>query len=609
MEDENDCISSDEEDQLDFLLGEEFGEDDDAELYSPPNVDTLSSQDTCSSQSSQSISDPLERHIYWKDDNTEDNGNVDLRTTPFKPTRQPGFQTTNFTRRQLQHLKTPLHFLNLFMTVEFLTTLCIATNHQANYLINTGKYSSYTDNGVWEAVTTDELLRFFGIIIYMSVVKLSALEKYWSTNVLYDHCPVNDVMTKKRFQAILCFIQVTSPGDIDKDDKLTRIRYLLEHVKQKSKEFFHPHREISADERMVASKHKFSGIRQFIKEKPIRFGIKLWVLACSITGYTFDFFVYLGKKRTEILDKKKGLAYSVVMSLCRSIQGQGYKLFVDSFYTTQHLAEDLLRDKIYIIGAVRSNSSAMPSVFKQSKDWEKVVGRGDFRWHRNGSFVYVQWKDCKCVTLISPLHKGSDVTTCYRTIQSRKTWKKSITKQPLITSDYNAYMGGVDKSNQYLNKYTSYIRTQNHWWKVLFFHCLDIMIVNAYILFTDFVSKSPELFGDSEFSSSLGQLEFRENLAISLMKVKSFNCKPEPMLHLPLFLSKRAECLYCNAEAHMNKKKLPSRKVMSYCSVCKVPLCCSVGRNCFYVWHSDTTVKEYVSTNERLKKRKIEDIS
>ncbi|VDI59560.1 Hypothetical predicted protein [Mytilus galloprovincialis] len=87
-----------EEDQLDFLLGEEFGEDDDAELYSPPNVDTLSSQDTCSSQSSQSISDPLERHIYWKDDNTEDNGNVDLRTTPFKPTRQPGFQTTNFTR-------------------------------------------------------------------------------------------------------------------------------------------------------------------------------------------------------------------------------------------------------------------------------------------------------------------------------------------------------------------------------------------------------------------------------------------------------------------------------------------------------------------------------
>ena len=54
------------------------------------------------------------------------------------------------------------------MTVEFLTTLCIATNHQANYLINTGKYSSYTDNGVWEAVTTDELLRYLNMFFKMT---------------------------------------------------------------------------------------------------------------------------------------------------------------------------------------------------------------------------------------------------------------------------------------------------------------------------------------------------------------------------------------------------------------------------------------------------------
>ncbi|CAC5381102.1 unnamed protein product [Mytilus coruscus] len=228
------------------------------------------------------------------------------------------------------------------------------------------------------------------------------------------------------------------------------------------------------------------------------------------------------------------------MSLCRSIQGQGYKFFADSFYTTQHLAEDLPLNRKYM-KAVHMNGTSMTSVFKQSKEWEKIEGRGDFRWHRNGSFDYVQWKDCKTVTLISPFHKGSDVTTSYRTIQSRKTWKKAKTKQPLITSHYNAHMGCVDKSNQNLNKYSSYIRTQNHWWMVLFFHCLDIVIANAYILLTDFVSKSPELFVESEFSSSLGQLEFRENFAISLMKVNSYNCKPAPMLHLPLFLSKRAE--------------------------------------------------------------------
>ena len=268
---------------------------------------------------------------------------------------------------------------------------------------------------------------------------------------------------------------------------------------------------------MVASKHKYSGIRQFVKDKPIRFGIKLWVLACSLTGYTWNFFVYLGKKRTISVEKGKGLAYNVVNVLCKDLFGQGYRLFVDSFYTTFSLAVDLLKNKVYLIGAVKSNSSAMPLAFKQSTEWGNIVSRGDYRWHREGSFVFIQWKDCKVVTLISPLHRGSDVTTCERTISKRSGWRKQTVKQPVITNDYNKSMGGVDLSNQYLNKYSSYIRSQCHWWKVLFFHCIDIMVVNSYILFQQFVAEHPNEFSDTEFGSRFGQLEFREAIAIALM--------------------------------------------------------------------------------------------
>ncbi|XP_014486339.1 PREDICTED: piggyBac transposable element-derived protein 3-like, partial [Dinoponera quadriceps] len=56
---------------------------------------------------------------------------------------------------------------------------------------------------------------------------------------------------------------------------------------------------LSIDEMMV----KYYGrckLKQFIKSKPIRFGIKLWGL-CSVNGYVFNFDIYCGKN--EEVDK------------------------------------------------------------------------------------------------------------------------------------------------------------------------------------------------------------------------------------------------------------------------------------------------------------------
>ena len=94
----------------------------------------------------------------------------------------------------------------------------------------------------------------------------------------------------------------------DLDDKLTRVQPLIDHVRRVSQDIFQPYEKIAVDERMVRYKHTFSGIRQFRKDKPVKFGIKLWVLADTITGYTSNYFVYLGKKRTEITDISKDLS-------------------------------------------------------------------------------------------------------------------------------------------------------------------------------------------------------------------------------------------------------------------------------------------------------------
>jgi hypothetical protein len=38
-------------------------------------------------------------------------------------------------------------------------------------------------------------------------------------------------------------------------------------------------------------------------------------------------------------------------------------------FTTYNLVNDLFKKQVYVIGAVRSNSSAMPTVFKEKKRW------------------------------------------------------------------------------------------------------------------------------------------------------------------------------------------------------------------------------------------------
>ena len=70
---------------------------------------------------------------------------------------------------------------------------------------------------------------------------------------------------------------------------------------------------------------------------------------------------------------------------------------------------------------------------------------------------------------------------------SKSRWKKGgggqqVIQKPSCTDEYNSYMGGVDKAGQLLQYYGCHIVSKK-WWKHVFFHMLDVTLVNAYILF------------------------------------------------------------------------------------------------------------------------------
>ena len=96
---------------------------------------------------------------------------------------------------------------------------------------------------------------------------------------------------------------------------------------------------MAVDERMVKSRHR-SGFRQFMKDKPTKWGIKLWVLTDSANGYTVDFNIYIGRAAGQTIGEH-GLGYDVVMRLMAPYFGKGYHLFEDNFYSTLTLLKHL----------------------------------------------------------------------------------------------------------------------------------------------------------------------------------------------------------------------------------------------------------------------------
>ena len=153
-------------------------------------------------------------------------------------------------------------------------------------------------------------------------------------------------------------------------DEIKRLAYF----KSRCLALYQPRQNLAVDERMVKSRHR-SGIRQYIKDKPTRWGIKLWVLADSSNGYTVDFNVYIGKEAGQNVSAN-GLGYDVVMKLIKRFVKQGYHLFLDNFYTSVTLFKDLYNQGVLATGTIMETRQDFPASLKKNKEWAKGKEKG-----------------------------------------------------------------------------------------------------------------------------------------------------------------------------------------------------------------------------------------
>ncbi len=193
-----------------------------------------------------------------------------------------------------------------------------------------------------------------------------------------------------------------------------------------------------------------------------------------------------------------------------------------------------------------------------------LADKGDCAYKKARDTLAVIWKDKREETLLTTVHLPQMVLSH----NLDRSTRQSIMK-PECVPDYNTNMCLVDKADGMISSIEC-ARTTLQWYNKLFFHPVDITMVNAHVLFKEKTNKNPTL---QDFVMEI----IREMLEDNVVEHPSPGCDaaatPERLTgrHLPAATARQeeekgAESLSC-LQAHKEATKKWSH-TRHYCREC-----------------------------------------
>jgi hypothetical protein len=459
--------------------------------------------------------------------------------------------------------------------------------------------------------TGAEVRAWMGIRIAMGAVVVQNMRQYWSLRPGYNNRLIANTMSRNRFEELCEHLQFCNPNNNpDNWPKETReekkkffkettknplylIRQIWDMVNEMCRVKYNLARELALDEAMIAYKGMKAKLRRiYMPLKPTRVGFKIYALAESATGYIANF-------NYQVIKEKM---IDVVLKLVGPFTDQYHHIFTDKAYTGVETAAQLMAQKTYMTGAIKTDAKGLPedllfrsNVNPESKRMTELnrCPRGTFYVRQKGKMTYAVMKDSKILPLLSTAHSGYRNKTT-DTI-NRRFSKDGIAKAathtipaPPQAISYQKYYGGVDKADQ-LRSYFSCARKSNRWvFQVLFF-LLDVARVNAYICYkaANGIVPGSKTSSHAKFVMDLAeQLIDGYNPGRGPKQMQNTRTNKQPTKHkLVRMKSKFSKaCVGCLAKRRKrtDKGKRAHRSVNG-CSACNQHMC----KLCFFELHPD----------------------
>lgn len=380
---------------------------------------------------------------------------------------------------------TPLVYFLLFLTEEILAKIVRETKRYAEtfFVTNRDNLSPQSRARQWARAAFDvtKLKKYLGLTLLMGLLKKKDVKMYWSTKFSCLSTPYfPSVMSRNLYQLISKFLHChdntreEARRDSPRYDPLHKFRLLLDSLNSSCKRYYVPERLLSIDESLIGLKNRTELIQYIPNKHHHKWGVKLYAVTESQTGYPLHTTVYCGKRRAPAASEL-GHSYDVVFDLLTQagLLNKGYHLFVDNFYTSPTLADHLFSNDTLLTGTLRSNRKGVPAVIKAAKPKEK-----ECVYFRKGSMLCLSWREKKsqknpCLLLSTGIPAGM--------VQHMKR-DRTVKELPHPVSTYNKHMGGVDLLDQMVD-HVAAERSYHKFWKKCFFAVIDRMTFCAYLLY------------------------------------------------------------------------------------------------------------------------------
>lgn len=319
-----------------------------------------------------------------------------------------------------------------------------------------------------------EIRALFGVLYMSGTLKLNHtnVEDIWKRNG-FGVDWFSAVMGYKRFLFLMRCLRFDDIGtriDRNKVDRLAAIREIYELFNANIEKAYNCGSWITVDERLEAFRGR-CGFKQYMPNKPNKYGIKVQAAVDCESFYTSKIEVYAGKQPDgpySVINKPE----AIVKRITSHLLGRGRNITMDNWYTSYELVDFLRKNQTTAVGTLRKNKAFIPMFLKAGKRTERS---SIFVHQKHMSLVSYVPKKNKCVLVLSSLHHDDKIHPDGPNERKRKCL-------PEIINFYNKTKCGVDTTDQMTATY-NVARVSRRWPLTLFYAFLNIGAINSRIIY------------------------------------------------------------------------------------------------------------------------------